>query len=258
MILAKSLSNPIKCIIVDDDPFMQDLLKDKLRHCCKVQILAVSSSATEAIEKIQKLRPELVFLDVEMPDMTGFEMLEQFDRIDFKVIFVTSYSHYAIKAIRFSALDYILKPIDLQDLRNAVRRFLDTRNDDDARSIRTAIRNHKTSSPADRILTLKSQDGELQFPVKEILYVEGYRNYSFIHNPKEQRTLVSKTLIALEEILDGSGFFRCHKSYLVNRLHLASQLKRDSIELKGGIKLPVSRRRYQAFKDWIESSEGEV
>lgn len=251
MSLIKAPNNQVKCIIVDDDPFMQDLLKDKLSHFRHVHILAVASSAAEAIKLIQKHQPELVFLDVEMPDLTGFEMLEKLDFIDFKTIFVTSYSHYAIKAIRFNALDYILKPIDLQELRNAIRRFVNNRKRGDGENIKYALQNKNARTSGDKILTLKMQEGMIRFPLKQILYLEGDRNYSYIHTTDQKKTLVSKTLAVLEELVEDAGFFRCHKSYIVNRMHLTGELRRDSITITGGVKIPVSRRKVKMFKKWL-------
>ena len=252
MNLGKKSLEPIECIIVDDDPFMQDLLRDKLAIFPNIFVLDVASSALEAIEMIERHQPELVFLDVEMPDLTGFEMLERIEKIGFKTIFVTSYSHYAIKAIRFNALDYILKPIDLQELRQAISRFQEQRDQPDREKIKRALNNNNIS-PANRILTLNVQQGQTHIPLVEVLYVEGERNYSFIHTVDQKKTLVSKTLSAVEELVEDAGFFRCHKSYLVNRRHLVGKMHRSSVELTSGTKIPISRRKAKMFKEWLST-----
>jgi len=116
--------NKIKCLIIDDDPFIRDLLQDKLsQYLPEVEVLTTASSGLEGLQKIAHYQPDLVFLDVEMPDMTGFEMLFKLEDISFETIFITSYSHYAIKAIHFDALDYLVKPIDLGELKAAIKRY---------------------------------------------------------------------------------------------------------------------------------------
>lgn len=110
-------------MIIDDDPFVRDLMKDKLSCFDDIEVLGIANNGKEGIEKIMNLKPALIFLDVEMTDMTGFEMLAQVTSTDFQTIFVTSYGHYAIKAIRANVLDYLLKPIDVQELKNALSRF---------------------------------------------------------------------------------------------------------------------------------------
>ncbi|MGK0385864.1 MAG: two-component system LytT family response regulator, partial [Patiriisocius sp.] len=146
--------NKISCLIIDDDPFIRELLQDKLhQYFPDVNLLSTASSGRNGLEKIALYKPQLIFLDVEMADMTGFEMLAQLSTINFQVIFITSYSHYAIKAIRFNALDYLLKPIDLGELKRAITRFKDQdRLTPQKENLALALHNLSTNKVADHLL----------------------------------------------------------------------------------------------------------
>ena len=242
-------------MIIDDDPFIQDLLQDKLlQYFPEIQIKGLASSGKEGIEQIITLNPDLIFLDVEMSDMTGFEMLSKLNTIDFKTIFITSYNHYAIKAIRFNALDYLLKPFDLEELKNAIKRYKKTRIEfDHGDNISIALNNLKSKDISNQILSLKTQQGQLQIKLKDIIFIEGNGNYSNIHLAIEKKELVSKTVSNLEDLLDNKGFFRIHKSYLVNKTHIVSKPNGISVKMSNNINLPVSRRRKSDFYVWMEN-----
>lgn len=242
-------SAQIQCLVIDDDPFIRDLLIDKLnQYFPEIKILCTAKNGLEGLELIERSQPDLVFLDVEMTDMTGFELLSKLERVDFKVIFITSYKHYAIKAIRFNALDYLLKPFDLEELKNAVKRFKTYRNQN---NVPMALRNLRSKNVSDQTLILKTQQGELHLTLKDIVYIEGDCNYSYVHLTKNRKELVSKTLSHLEELLDDKGFFRCHKSYLINRLHIVSSRQNLSILLSNGQNISISRRKKESFKNWF-------
>lgn len=247
----------ISCVIIDDDAFIQELLKDKLnQYFPEIKIIGIANNGMEGLEIIDRHHPELVFLDVEMTDMTGFEMLSRLETIDFKTIFITSYKHYAIKAIRFNALDYLLKPFDLEELKNAVKRFKEkSSSKEQNKTLNIALQNLKSISNSEQILTLKTQQGELFLTLKDIVYIEGDRNYSNIHLINSRKELVSKTLSNLEELLDDKGFFRCHKSFLVNKFHIKNETKSFEILLTNNITIPISRRKKDAFKYWLENTE---
>ena len=230
---------------------------DKLtQHFPEIQVIAVAKNGQEGIEKLMKLSPKLVFLDVEMNDMTGFEMLLQLPEIYFKTIFITSYRHYAIKAIRFNALDYLLKPIDLEELKNAISRFKKQDMQSSlADPIHQALVNFSTRDVKEHVLTLNIQEGQLKIAIKDILHIQGDRNYSQIHMVGKKKEVVSKTLSDLAEILDSKYFFRCHKSHLVNRIHVQALVSSFSLMLSSGQTLPISRRRKQPFQDWISEKK---
>jgi two-component system LytT family response regulator len=247
-------SSKIKCLIIDDDPFIRELLQDKLdEHFPEIKVLATADSGFQGIEKIKIFQPDLLFLDVEMTDMTGFEMLAQISEVKFQTIFITSYSHYAIKAIRFNALDYLLKPIDLGELKKAIRRYkTHLTNSHQKENLHLALQNLSTNNVADHMLILKTQDGALKLVLKDIVRIEGDRNYSYIHLKNGSKKLVTKTLSDLEELLDNKGFYRCHKSHIINSEHIIDA-KGLSVQLSDTSKLPVSRRKMTSFLQWYES-----
>ncbi len=250
-------SKKIPCAIIDDDPFIRDLLMDKLQqYFPEIQVVAIATNGKEGIQKLQESKPELVFLDVEMTDMTGFEMLGLLPEVSFKTIFITSYKHYAIKAIRFNALDYLLKPFDLEELKNAISRFKAlSKKSDYADPIHQALINFSTSDPNQHILVMNTQDGKLQLALKEIIQIQGDRNYSSIHLTGNRKEVVSKTLSDMEEILDDTIFFRCHKSHLVHREHINAVTSSHQILLSSGKTLPISRRRRNEFTSWFSESK---
>ncbi|PHN02356.1 LytR/AlgR family response regulator transcription factor [Flavilitoribacter nigricans] len=242
----------IRSLIIDDDPFIHNLLRDKLQqHIPQVEVVATANSGEEGLQAIEHFKPEVIFLDVEMPDMTGFEMLQKLNAIPFQIIFITSYRHYAIKAIRFNALDYLTKPIDLGELKNAIKRCrAKLGNASENNPLKQALINLKTKNAADQTLILHTQEGSLHIQLSQIIRIEGERNYSRIYLVNQKKKIASKTLKDLEEILDDKGFFRCHKSHLINARHILAYPTRYSLMLSDQTLIPVARRKREAFRDW--------
>jgi two-component system LytT family response regulator len=191
-----------------------------------------------------------------MADMTGFEMLAQLETINFQTIFITSYSHYAIKAIRFNALDYLVKPIDLGELKQAIKRYKSNiKENKRPDNIQQALTNLKTKNAADQTLILQTQEGELRLVLKDIVRIEGERNYSYIYLANNKKKLASKTLGDLEELLNDKGFFRSHKSHLINHTHIKSYPNSVTIILSDDTEIPIARRKKEAFKLWYENDQ---
>jgi len=245
----------IKCLVIDDDLFIHDLMEDKLsRHFPEMELLTMASSGKEGLEKIKAHQPDLVFLDVEMSDMTGFEMLAKLEEIRFQTIFVTTYSHYAIEAIRFNALDYLVKPIKLNELKQAIKRYQN--NIEKFKLIdrvQQALINLNTKDVSDQTLVLQTHEKELRMTLKDIICVEAARNYSYIHLSGNKKNICTKTLSDLEEMLKGKGFFRSHKSFMVNRVHITSYETSNLIVLSNGMEVSISRRKKEPFKVWYEA-----
>lgn len=241
----------IKSLIVDDNPFIIDLLSDQLnQEHPNVEIIGSAQSGQEALEKIKSLRPDLVFLDVEMPDMSGFDMLAYLDEIFFQTIFITSFSHYAIKAIRFNALDYLVKPINPKELAQALKRYAE--NPANPQRVKEALENLKTEKNEDQTFFLPTQEGGLKLVLKNIVRIEGERNYSYIYLSDNTKKLSSKTLGYFEEILSDKGFFRCHRSHLVNGFHVEKISEQSFIILDNKMELPISRRKRKETQNWLE------
>jgi two-component system LytT family response regulator len=243
----------IRSIIVDDNPLNVEILSDLLRdgnH--NIEIVGKAENGKEALELIQREQPDLVFLDVEMPDMNGFEMLASLKEINFQTIFVTAFSHYAIPAIRFNALDYLVKPIDPKELNLAIRRYRSDGKAIHKHQIQNALDNMNIKNALDQVLYLPTQEGGIKMVLRDIIKIEGDRNYSTFHLSTNKTKVSSKTLGYFEEILNNKVFFRCHRSYLVNHHHI-KELQKDSFLMKNGTKLPISRRRKTAASEWFSS-----
>ncbi|MDX1478481.1 MAG: LytTR family DNA-binding domain-containing protein [Saprospiraceae bacterium] len=245
----------IRSIIVDDSAFIVEILSDMLKESHpEVEVIATADTGGSAIRAIREHQPDLVFLDVELPDMTGFEVLAGMQEIRFQVIFITAHSHYAIRAIRFNALDYLVKPINHPELAHALRRFR-SRKDGMAYNdhVKVALQNLETRDADDQILFLQTQEGELRLPLRTIVRIQGERNYSLIYLARGTKKLSSKTLGYFEEILVDKGFFRCHRSYLVNGSHVTGIQVNGHFRLDDETTVPISRRKKADAKRWYQS-----
>jgi two-component system LytT family response regulator len=244
---------PIKALIVEDNAFMATVLYDLLKeYATDIAVLDIANTGKKALQLIASEKPNVIFLDIELPDMTGFELLQQIENINFQTVFTTSHSHYAIKAFRFNALDYLVKPINENELDEAIKRLLKTANNGIA--VRNALSNLEVQSVEKQKLVLPQQNGTLRLPLNQITHIEGERNYSYIHLLNVNRELSSKNLAYFEDILIDKNFFRSHRSYLVNRYHIKAFIE-DHFVLKNGIKIPISRRKGTEAKNWFFSLE---
>lgn len=238
----------LKAVIVDDEEksikTIQLILKD---YCMDVDVVGTANSPDEAIKIINKTEPDIVFLDIEMPHGSGFEVLENIPDRHFDVIFITAYDQYAIKAFKYSAVDYILKPIDIDEIVGAVNRILNRGKLNGRPNYDLLIENINTSKP--KKLTLPTSKGYLFIDIDNIIYFESDRNYSFIYLTNQKKILVSKNIGDFEEFLDDTVFFRCHRSYLINMYHVQQYIKTDGgeIEMINGAKIPISRRKKDEF-----------
>lgn len=243
---------PVKSIIIDDNSLSREILSDLIRdNHPEILLSGTAHNGKTAIEKIRSIKPDLIFLDVEMPDMNGFQVLAALKSIDFQTIFVTAYSHYAIQAIRFNALDYIVKPINPKELKQAIKQFKSKdKATDQKHRIAVAIENLNQENAQDQVLFLLTQEGGIKMILKDIIKIEGNRNYSTFHLAKGRTKISSKTLGHFEEILKGKGFFRCHRSFIINSNHI-ERMQKDSFLLKDASKIPISRRRKKDVKNWF-------
>ncbi len=244
----------VKAVIIDDDYFMSEVLKDLLaeNHPSLIQVVGIANNGFEGLKIIEQARPDLVFLDIEMPDLNGFEILGMLKEISFQIIFTTAFSQYAIKAIRFNALDYLVKPIDPRELKQAIKRYQASHAQNaNSKRVELALFNLKQATAADQILPLQLQDGEIRLRLSQIVSIAGERNYSIFRLSDKSKKLSAKNLAYFEEILSDKDFFRCHKSYLVNLLHIDC-IQGDGFLLKDKQALiPISRRRKKGAKEWF-------
>ena len=243
--------NSLKAIIIDDEANSRNSLRQKIAmHCPIVEINAECSGGEEGIKAIESIHPDIVFLDVEMPRMNGFVMLQQLKERDFELIFTTAYDHYAINAIRFSALDYLVKPIEVEELKVAVDRAQQKREEKSPNQrIETLLHNLLDTKPGKSRIAIPSMEG-LQFvDLSEIIFFAAESNYSIIYLANNTRITVTRTLKDFEEILPSSLFIRIHHSYIINKDHVLKYIKGEGgrVCMSNGKQLEVARRKKDEF-----------
>ena len=244
----------IRAIIVDDEEGARESLSILLeKYVDGVKIVAKADSIAMGMEKIRKYTPDLVFLDIEMPFGSGFELLERMKPIDFDIIFVTAYDHYALKAIKFSALDYLLKPVDIDELKKALQKHKRKSPDQTAESYQNLVDNERMEGD-NKKLAIPDSNGIIFVPIKNIIRCESDGNYTKIFMASGKKVLASKTLGEYESMLEGDGFFRIHRSHLINLSHLKQYKKGDHsyVVLSDGTEADVSRRKKSAFMAALE------
>lgn len=218
----------IKAVIIDDEPGNIENLQSLLStYCTNVTILATARSASHGIEIITKYEPDIVFLDIEMPRSNGFDMLDDLPRTDFEVIFVTAYNQYAIKAIRFCALDYLLKPINIQELTSAVERVQQKLQQRQENKRMQLFMQHLQQPGKPAKIALPMADETQFIEIDQIIYCMGENNYTYFFLTNNKKLLVSRTLKEYEELLSDHDFFRVHRSYLINLHHVKSLVKKE-------------------------------
>ncbi len=239
----------ITALIVENEPQIADhLLSMVHRNFSDLKIVGVCPSVLCALESIERDKPDIVFLDVELnsPE-TGFDILRNLTSIDFKIIFTTAYDQYALRAIKFSALDFLLKPIDEDELRTAISKFVA------GRSFTTTIQQATLLSyqPGNQEIKigLPVLDGSHFVPVKDILYCEGGGAQTYVYLKGGKKYLVSRTLRECEDMLEPFDFCRIHKSYLINLYHIEKYHKGDGgcVDLNGGYQLDISKTYKDEF-----------
>lgn len=238
----------IKVIIIDDEKHAIITLQHLLQKFDDVEILETIQDSSKAKAIIEDKKPDLLFLDIEMPILNGFELLQEFEELNFKVIFTTAYDQYAIKALKINALDYLLKPIDLDELRNALDKYVTneifTSNEQIAQLTQFNI------SQMSETLALSTQKGLVFIKIKDIMYFEADGSYTHVYMSEGQQHLVSKSLSNFEEVLqDNPLFFRSHKSNLVNLNFIKQYIRGEGGELimQNDKSIVLSRNKKQEF-----------
>jgi len=237
----------IKALIIDDEPKARNVLKHYLESfVSEVTEIRQADSVDAAMQVLCVYKPDIVFLDVEMPHKNGFQFLMEIKEPLFDVIFTTAYNQYAIQAIRFSALDYLLKPVDPDELKGAVLRYIEKKETDNEKKAlyENLVNNIEKKEVKDFKIAVPSAEGVYFFTIDEILRLEADRSYTHIHLVKKRPFITSKTLKHFEEMLEEFQFIRTHKSHLVNPRHI-TRLSNDNefVMLTDGSKVEVSRRK---------------
>ncbi len=241
----------LNAIIIDDETSSRNALRQKLiNHCPNVAIIAECENGEEGIKAIETQEPDIVFLDVEMPRMNGFTMLQQLKNKNFEVIFITAYDHYAIKAIKFSALDYLVKPVEVEDLKNAVEKVTQKRNQlAGNKRIELLLQNFLDEKKAHQRIAISSMEGLMFIATDEIVYLEANSNYTSFYLTENRKITATKTLKDFEELLPDSIFIRIHHSYLINKNRVEKYIKGEGgqVVMKNGVTLDVARRKKEEF-----------
>jgi two-component system, LytTR family, response regulator len=242
----------VRAILVDDEPRGINTLKKLLQdYCPEVRILAECTDADDAKEKIELLAPQLVFLDISMPGKNSFDLLAELEEINFEIVFVTAYNEYTLQALHYSAVDYLMKPIDEDLLVEAVKRArkriaLNNINNNVATLLHNVDRAH---APQDMKLCIHSLKGFQVVDLRDVLFCEASGSYTNFHFADKHVICTAKTILEYEELLKRAGFARIHKSFLVNLLHIKEYLRGEggSVILSNGKELEVSRRKKEIF-----------
>jgi two-component system LytT family response regulator len=253
MILSKQMAM-IRALLVDDEPRARESLKVILeRYFPEVDVVGEAEGVDDAFMAIQNLKPNTVFLDINMPDGSGFDLLKRFETIDFKVVFVTAFEEYALEAIKFSALDYILKPINTNELRVAIERLTSSldEKDDLAIKLKAFFANMEAASQEKKKIVLKTSESIHLVPIQTIVRCEADGNYTKVFFDNQPKLLISKPLKHFEDMLEEFGFVRVHQSHLVNINHVVRVDKVDGgvLIFADGAQVSISvRKREQLFK----------
>ncbi|GAA4091832.1 LytTR family DNA-binding domain-containing protein [Mucilaginibacter panaciglaebae] len=248
----------IRSIIIDDEPNNVENLRTIIStYCPGIEVIATANNATEGIEAIKANQPDLVFLDIQMPGGSGFDVLRAFNAIYFEIIFITAYDQYGIQAIKFSALDYLLKPIDIAEFKiaigKAVEKINSKRQNHNIENLLEYIKSGQRDSPKIALPTLS----EIRYiKVNTIIRCEAENNYTTFYLDNGEQILVCRTLKEYAELLQPRRFIRPHQSHLVNLAFVKSYLKEDggTLLLTDHSKVPISRQNKDKIKEQLNKS----
>jgi two-component system LytT family response regulator len=244
----------IRAILVDDEEGARDVLENLLlRFCPDVELIAKCENVLQAVEVIKTQQPDLVFLDIEMPNYSGFEIVTFFKEINFEIIFVTAYDQYAIRAFEVAAIDYLLKPIDIERLKNAIARVVQQRNIEQ-QSQRLSLLSSTLESKQLKNIVITDKGQQHIIAIESIIAIEAQESYCTIHT-NEKTYVASKNLRHFETVLEKlPQFFRVHKSWLVNKDCIRHYSKSDlSIQLSNGLITKLSKYKKAEFEEAISS-----
>ena len=237
----------IRTVIVDDEPLAREAICEMLSiYCPDVEVVGQASDISSGLTVLQKFEPDLVFLDIQLTDGTGFELLKRLDNYDFRVIFITAFEDYAVKAFKFSAVDYILKPVDPNELMVAVKKVRkNVEKEATNTSLRTLIENITNVNREEKKIVLKTATNVYIVNTADIIRCESDKNYTHFFVKGRDKIMVSKTLKEYEELLSEYNFIRVHQSHLVNLSHIIRFDKGDggTLIMSDNSEVPVSLRK---------------
>ena len=247
----------IRVFIIDDEAVCISLLSKQLEKCGKqVSIVGNAHSISEAVEKIQELLPELIFLDVELKGETGFDLFTKFPLPNFQVIFTTAHSKYAIQAIKSSCLEYLLKPIDNDELLAAIQKFEKLKQVSiNQQRLEVLMENINNGTSVINKIAIPHYENMVFVNVNEIIYCEADLKYTTIYTSREEKIISSKNLKEYEDLLPSSVFLRCHKSFIINLNFVKKFFRLESrVQLINGVSIDISHRKKDEFLKRFEKA----
>lgn len=236
----------LTALIIDDEEKGRLVLRQKLAdHCPDVVVIGEADGGENGKSMIESLRPDVVFLDIEMPGINGFEMLNKLNEKNFHLIFTTAYNQYAIKAIKFAAFDYLLKPIDIEELKTAISRIPKLKTADVSGQLEVLTLNSQKNIKNFNKIAIPTLDGFSFFDLNELIHLDADSNYTLLHFTENRKILASRTLKEFEDQLEEERFIRLHNSHLVNVSFITRYIKGEGgqVVLANGKIIDVSRRK---------------
>jgi two-component system, LytTR family, response regulator len=240
----------LKAILVDDElPSLQNLEQKLMEFCPDIKVIAAEQRPENAITLIEQSRPDVLFLDIEMPRMNGFKMLEHISDTSFDVVFTTAYNHYAIEAIRISAFDYLVKPVAVKDLQITVDRLMKSQAKQTPEKLDVLRQNLSDSRTQNDKVTISTNEGVEFYEISQIVHIESSSNYSKIYFKDGKTMLVTKLLKDFEEMLVPYRFYRIHNSHLINLTHIKKYIRGDGgqVVMQNDEIIDVARRKKEDF-----------
>jgi len=247
----------IKIVLIEDEEKTLNNIRSVIeKYCNDVEVIGVASCVEDAVTLLEKINPDLVLSDINLPDGTCFDILEQLQEIDFKIIFITAFEEYAIKAIKFSALDYLVKPIDPKELIatiNKAKKYLENENTN--LKLKALLANVRDFSDSLKKIVLKTSNSIYVVDVQDIIRCESDSSYTKFFLKDGRKIMLSKVLKEYDELLKDSGFLRVHKSHLINLNYIDKFNKTDGgyLIMKDSSSVPVSQRKRDTILSFFES-----
>ncbi len=238
----------IKSLIIEDDPMSVEILRDFLEESnLDIAVVGHCGTVSSAIAKINKVNPQLVFLDVELSDGSGFDVLKEIATINFEIIVITSHDKYAMEAVKYSALDYLIKPIKVGDLNSALKKV------QHRLGIKTSKAPAKVNNKLANKVAVPTFEGLLFIPIEDIIRIQSDRNYTEFYLTAKRKVVVTRSLKNYEELLAEFGFIRVHHSHMINMNHLVKYIKGIGgyVIMSDQSKVDVSRRKKEGFLEQL-------
>jgi two-component system LytT family response regulator len=239
-----------RAYIIDDEPKAIDTLAFLLNNeCPEVKIIGTQTNPIEALKEVHALKPDLVFLDIQMPHLDGFEFIKSLGDVPFEIIFTTAFDQYAIKAFKFNALDYLLKPVSSEDLASAIENFKKRKSNANYKSPINNLRENLAEKNSSKLkLTIYGLDGTYFLKTENIIRLEADGNYTKIIMKNKKPILNARTLREFDEALEGHDFMRVHKSHLVNKFHVEAFMHNEYLQMSDESQVPIARRRKKEIR----------